>query len=75
MSKKSMFIAAYLGIGVLFAIYGAFWGVNAHRSFMFNVGQGLVWPAILFPSLGKAVGGALLVAVILGVVAIGKNRR
>jgi hypothetical protein len=67
MSKKNIAIAVYLAIGILFAIYGTFWGAQAYRGFFFNLGSSLIWPAILFPALGKAIGALVILA---GIVAI-----
>ena len=65
---KTALISIYLGIGVLFAVYQHFWGQYSYKPFMFNLGQGLVWPAMLFPSVGKFIGGVLLLLIIGGLV-------
>ncbi|WP_445345272.1 hypothetical protein [Acinetobacter bohemicus] len=57
---KSFLISGYLVIGLLFAVYQHFWGQYSYKPFMFNIGQGLVWPAMLFPSVGKFIGGILI---------------
>ncbi len=67
MSKKQTAIAVYFAIALLFAIYGTFWGANAYRGFAYNLGGALFWPTILFPALGHALGGLLIV---VGIVAI-----
>ena len=67
MSKKNIVIAIYLAIAVLFAIYGTFWGANAYRGFAYNLGGAILWPTILFPALGKAIGG---VVIVVGIIAI-----
>ena len=50
---------------VVFAIYGNWWGAYAYKGFMFNLGRALIWPVIIFPVLGKIIGGIVLVVVIL----------
>lgn len=64
MSKKQIAIAGYLAVTVLFAFYGTFWGAQAYRGFAFNLGLALVWPATVFPSLGKAIGTLVWLVVI-----------
>ena len=58
---KTALVSIYLVIGLLFALYQHFWGQYNYKPFMFNVGQGLVWPAMLFPSVGKLIGGILII--------------
>lgn len=74
MGKKIFFV--YIIIGLLTALYGSWWGDNNHRSFAYNLGGGLVWPAVWFPSLGKAIGAVLLVVIIaiIGIIQYIKNR-
>ena len=57
---KTTLIGGYLTIGLFFAVYQHFWGQYSYKPFMFNIGQGLVWPAMLFPSVGKFFGGVLI---------------
>lgn len=64
MSVKQLIFSVYFFIALLFSIYGTFWGESAYRGFFFNLGLSIVWPAIMFPALGKAIGAVLLVAVI-----------
>jgi hypothetical protein len=52
-------ISGYLVIGFFFAIYQHFWGQYNYKPFTYNLGQGLVWPAVMFP-VGKIVGGILI---------------
>ncbi|MHA3098334.1 hypothetical protein [Acinetobacter brisouii] len=61
---KATLIGGYFFIGFLFAIYQHFWGRYNYKSFMFNLGQGIVWPAVMFPSVGKFIGGVLTLAII-----------
>lgn len=64
MKTKHRLILAYLAIGTLFALYGWLWGEASHRSLPYHLGQGLVWPALLFPGLGKIIGTVILLAVL-----------
>ena len=73
MKKKHIAIAAYLAVAVLFAIYGTFWGDHAYRGFAYNLGTALVWPTMLFPAFGKAIGGLLWVVVIVAVLIFVRN--
>ena len=61
---KTWAISGYLGIGFFFAVYQHLWGHYKYKSFMFNIGQGLIWPAVMFPSVGKFIGGMLLLIII-----------
>jgi hypothetical protein len=70
MTIKQIAISVYLATAVLFAIYSSFWGATAYKSFMFNLGTALVWPAALFKSPGVVIGclviaGGLVAAVVL----------
>lgn len=51
----------YVALIVVFAIYGSFWGDYAFRGFAYNLGRAFIWPVILFPSVGKAIGALVLV--------------
>lgn len=57
---KVKIIVTYLVIGLFVALYTWLFGDTAHKSFMYNLGGGLVWPAVMFPSLGKVIGGLIL---------------
>lgn len=70
---KVKIIVTYLIIGLFVALYTWLFGDTAHKSFMYNLGGGLVWPAVMFPSLGKAIGG-LILAGFIGYVVL-NNRR
>lgn len=67
-SVKSWVISGYLVIGFFFAIYQHFWGQYNYKPFTYNLGQGLVWPAVMFPVVGKIVGG-ILILLFIGFVA------
>ena len=51
--KLKYFVWAYLAIGALVTLFG---GDDMH-SFAYDIGRGLAWPAVLFPSFGKFLGG------------------
>jgi hypothetical protein len=61
---KATLIGLYAVIGFFFAVYQHFWGKYNYKSFAFNLGQGIVWPAVMFPSVGKFIGGVLLLLII-----------
>ncbi|KAB8173389.1 hypothetical protein FKV24_014190 [Lysobacter maris] len=65
-----------LGVYVLmifvFAIYGNWWGDYAYKGFAYNLGRAVIWPAILIPGLGKAIGILVLLGFI-GFLAFGRK--
>ena len=63
-SVKSWLIRGYFIIGLLFAVYQHFWGQYSYKSFAYHLGQGAIWPAVMFPSVGKFIGGMILLIVI-----------
>ena len=65
---KTGLISTYLVIGFFFAIYQHFWGQYNYQSFAYNIGQGFVWPAVMFPVVGKIVGGIVILLFIWFVV-------
>lgn len=67
-SIKSWLIRAYFIIGLLFAIYQNFWGQQSYKSFAYHLGQGVIWPAVMFPYVGKFIGGMLILLIIGGLV-------
>jgi hypothetical protein len=67
MNKKHIAIYIYLGIGVMFALYQNFFGATAGRGFMYNLGRSLIWPAVMFPSVGQLIGGVVLVVVVAAI--------
>lgn len=72
MKLKGILITGYFGIGLIYAMYSWLFGAYSHASFAYNLGRGLVWPASMFPAVGTAIGGIILV-VIIGAFAL--NRR
>lgn len=66
---KSWLIGCYCSIGLLFAVYQHFWGHQSYKSFAYHLGQGLVWPAVMFPSVGKFIGG-IMILLFIGFIAL-----
>ena len=64
MKLKQFLIPAYLGIGLLFALYQWMFGITSYKGFWYAFGQGLVWPVVMFPAFGQIVLGIILVVVI-----------
>jgi hypothetical protein len=62
MKKSHIFWIVYLIIAVITAIYGNIWGEMHHKGFFYNLGRGLIWPTIIFPALGKAIGTIVILA-------------
>lgn len=58
------FLLIYAALIVVFALYGTLWGDYAFRGIGYNLGRAIVWPSILFPSIGKAIGAMVLLAFI-----------
>ncbi|MEC7119090.1 MAG: hypothetical protein VXW65_04185 [Pseudomonadota bacterium] len=61
---KLILVGIYASIGLLFAVYQHFWGYYNDKSFAYNLGQGVVWPAVMFPVVGQVIGGVIMIAVI-----------
>lgn len=53
-------IAGYFLVALLYAVYAHFWGPEPFRSFAFHLGQGVLWPVAMFPSLGPIVAGIVV---------------
>jgi len=64
MSLKAKILIGYLLIGLCFGIYAANWGDLAYKGLAYNLGGGLVWPVMLFPGLGKIIGGLIMIGVV-----------
>lgn len=60
---KQVLIGLYALIGVVFALYKHFGTYDTH-GFAYHLGQGVIWPAVMFPSVGKAIGGVIMLVVI-----------
>lgn len=56
------FVWIYVALIGVFALYGTWFGDSAYRSFAYHLGRAFVWPTILFPSLGAALGGLAIIA-------------
>lgn len=57
-------VGFYVLMIFVFAIYGNWWGANAYKGFFYNLGQSLIWPVIILPGLGKAIGALVLLGLI-----------
>lgn len=60
---KQTLIGLYLVIGLLVALYQTFFG-HDHHGFFYHLGMGLVWPAVIFPGVGKIIALVLIVGLI-----------
>ena len=66
MKLKYKFIIGYILIGIIFAMYAWIFGnADVHRSFAYTIGQCIVWPALIFPVIGKIIGGIVVIAIVL----------
>lgn len=61
---KTWFFGSYFAIALLCTIYLHMWGKESYKSIAYHFGQGLIWPAVMFPSAGKFIGGLVLLAFI-----------
>lgn len=68
-SLAQTLITIYLVIGLGYALYQTFF-THSHHGFFYNLGLGLIWPAVMFPVVGKIIGGIIIV---LGIAAITLN--
>lgn len=49
---KAWAIGGYFIIGFFFTVYQNLWGQYSYKSSAY-IGRGIVWPAVMFPSVGK----------------------
>ncbi|MCB1657299.1 MAG: hypothetical protein KDI39_03650 [Pseudomonadales bacterium] len=73
MKIKHILISVYLGIGVLFGLYGSIWGQYDYKGVAYNMGRGLMWPVVMFPSLGQVVALIVIVGFIAAITLFGKK--
>ena len=62
---KRFIISIYCVLALITAIYQVVWGPQAWRGLAYAIGQGLVWPAVWFPSLGSIIGGLIWIIIIV----------
>jgi hypothetical protein len=60
---KAWVIGGYFIIGFFFTVYQNFWGQYSYKSFAYHIGRGIVWPAVMFPSVGKFIGGVIILII------------
>jgi len=65
MNIKSTAFGVYFILAIGTSIYGSLWGDYNYKGFAYNIGRGLAWPFIWFPTLGAIVGGVLLLIFIV----------
>ena len=53
MKRTHIVLGIYFLIGLIYTIYASNWGDESYKSFAYHLGQGLVWPAMIFPGIGK----------------------
>ena len=68
---KPLIISIYCVLALITAIYQAVWGTQAWRGLAYAIGQGLVWPAVWFPSLGSIIGGLIWIIIIVFLLILG----
>lgn len=73
MKIKHILISIYVTIGILTGIYGSIWGQYDYKGVAYNLGRGMVWPVIMFPSLGQVVALIVIVGFIAAITLFGKR--
>ncbi|AYU95621.1 MULTISPECIES: hypothetical protein [Enterobacter] len=68
---KRFIISIYCVLTLITAIYQVVWGTQAWRGLAYAIGQGLVWPAVWFPSLGSIIGGLIWIIIIVFLLILG----
>lgn len=66
-------VGIYVATVLIAAICFDIWGQYAYKGFFYNLGRAFVWPAIVFPSVGAALGGLVLMFVIGAVLLFGRR--
>ena len=61
MGIKGKLLSVYALIAIVTSVYTSVWGDLAYKGAAYNIGRSIVWPCILFPSLGTFIGGGLIV--------------
>lgn len=59
-SFKGVVIVIYIIVGIIYTLYGSFFGEYAHNGFFYNLGRGIIWPATMFPIVGKTIGAIII---------------
>lgn len=57
---RALLIGVYVVLAILTGIYGSIWGDYDYKGLAYNLGRGLIWPAVWFPSVGKVIGGLII---------------
>lgn len=68
---RRFIISIYCVLALITAIYQAVWGAQGWRGLAYAIGQGLVWPAVWFPSLGSIIGGLIWITIIVFLLILG----
>jgi len=53
------------GTTIVFWIYLSNWGALAFKGAAYSLGRALIWPVVVFPSLGQLIGGVIIVGLVL----------
>ena len=72
---KTWLVGGYFSIGFMVTVYLHFWGKQSYKPLAYHIGQGLVWPAVMFPSIGKLIGGIVIILVIVALTVFGSRSR
>ena len=62
---KNYLLGGYFALVFVFWIYLSNWGALAFKGAAYNLGRALIWPVVVFPSLGQLIGGVIIVGLVL----------
>jgi hypothetical protein len=70
---KLLIILLYTGFAIT-GIYCSIWGQYDYKGIAYNMGRGLFWPVVMFPSLGQVIALIVIVGFIAAVTLFGKGK-
>lgn len=71
---KGYFVGGYVALIFVFWIYLSNWGALAYKGAAYNLGRALIWPVVIFPSLGQIIGGIVIIGLVLLVTIFARKR-
>lgn len=69
-----LFFKIYGATVVIALIYLETFSRYSHHGFAANLGKAVVWPAVMFPSLGRLIGGVVTVVLIVAFLLLSRRR-
>lgn len=71
---KSYFVGGYVALIFVFWIYLSNWGALAYKGAAYYLGRALIWPVVIFPSMGQIIGGIVIIGLVLLVTLFARKR-